>query len=232
MTTPDISDRIRGLLDKKQGKTQAALARFCGVSTAAVAQWVHKGGISETNIQKAAEFFNVSADFLRTGKTAAVRAYFPEDNQVPPGYFAIPEYSLVLGADPGKDAEPEWKELHESTPLIKPACFFHRHHANPTRCRQARVLGDSMEPFIESGDRVIFEESYSPYATQMPVIDGEVYVIAIDGAFKVKRLSKIRNGILVSSDNERYSDEKYEREELNRLRIYGRVLSFERESRR
>ena len=80
-----------------------------------------------------------------------------------------------------------------------------------------------MEPFIES---------YSPYATQMPVIDGEVYVIAIDGAFKVKRLSKIRNGILVSSDNERYSDEKYEREELDRLRIYGRVLSFERESRR
>ena len=48
----DLSERIKSRLDKSRGLTQASLARFCGVSTGAVAQWMSGGGIDSKNIEK------------------------------------------------------------------------------------------------------------------------------------------------------------------------------------
>ena len=74
-----IRSRLVQLLDRGQGKTQAALARHCGVSTAAVAQWVKNGGISLENLIKVAEFFEVSAEWLQSGEEGQITRSAPYD---------------------------------------------------------------------------------------------------------------------------------------------------------
>lgn len=51
-----LSARLASLFDKSTGKTQAALARYCGVSTSAVNQWTKSGKIFDSNLRKVAEF--------------------------------------------------------------------------------------------------------------------------------------------------------------------------------
>lgn len=73
-----LSARLASLFDKSTGKTQAALARYCGVSTSAVNQWTKSGKIFDSNLRKVAEFFGVSQRWLQTGegeKTAQVLSY-------------------------------------------------------------------------------------------------------------------------------------------------------------
>lgn len=51
-----INDRIKSKLDRSKGITQAAIARYCGVSTSVVAQWIAGDGIDYKHIPKIAKF--------------------------------------------------------------------------------------------------------------------------------------------------------------------------------
>lgn len=56
-----------------------------------------------------------------------------------------------------------------------------------------------------------------------------VYVISIDGARKIKRLSTLKDGVRIISDNEsRYPAEDFRGDECDRVRIYGRVIEVTR----
>lgn len=120
MPQSPISERVFSLFDRKKGKTQAALARFCGITTGAVAQW-RIGGIDFKHLPKIAKFFGVTEEWLR---------------------------------------------------------------------------------------------------------DGEIYVLSIDGTRKIKRLSKVKGGVEVISDNTRYKPETYTGDECDTMRIYGRVVEI------
>lgn len=45
----------------------------------------------------------------------------------------------------------------------------------------------------------------------------------------LKRLRKIKDGLLVSSDNPAYPPERYVKEECDRIQIFGRALHASRE---
>lgn len=49
-----ITERIKSRLDKDKGLTQAGLARFCKVSSAAVSHWMKGEGIDYRNLLKIA----------------------------------------------------------------------------------------------------------------------------------------------------------------------------------
>lgn len=63
-----ISERIFDLL-KKQKKSQGALSIALGIRQATVSSWKTKGTTPAADLlEKIAEFFNVSVDYLVTGK--------------------------------------------------------------------------------------------------------------------------------------------------------------------
>lgn len=63
-----ISSRIFALL-KEQGKTQTALANHIGIRVATVSAWKAQNTDPSANLlEKIAEFFGVSVDYLVTGK--------------------------------------------------------------------------------------------------------------------------------------------------------------------
>ena len=228
----EIAERLRSLLNRDAGLTQAALARFCDVSSAAVAKWCYQGVISPQNLMQAAKFFNVSHVWLATGEgekenRQPVRSCLPKEEKTPPGVVIIPVYKLVLSAGDGHN--PDWEEVTESEPMWFPESFFIAKHVSPSVCKVAEVIGDSMEPTLSRGDKILWAEEGDSRPAAVPVIDGQIYVLAIDGAYKVKRLRKIKDGLLVSSDNPAYPPERYVKEECDRIQIFGRALHASRE---
>ena len=247
-STDGISARLLQCLDRSAGKTQAALARFCSVSTAAVAQWVKNGSISDENLRKAAKFLGVNEQWLKTGEgpkdaDGGVRS-IGEFDEIPEGYSVVPEYEYRFSAGGGanngksipelqqeesKPKEKDWYVKKEGKPAIYRDSFFCSYHTTPSKCVRAKVQGDSMEPELHDGDTILFRKNPDYHPFNCHIVDGAIYAISIEGDDRVKRLSKIKGGIRVSSDNPRYGDEDFIGQECDdKLRIFGRVIEVSR----
>lgn len=217
----------------ESGLSRQQIADQLKITYQSVSEWETKNNRPRPErLEQLAKILGVSAAWLATGeglpKQQQILSYTPE-TEVPDGYSCVPEYQLSLGAHSGPGAEPEWEELREEKPIFYPDEFFYAHHTTPEKCKRARVHGDSMEPFIYDGDKVTWIDEDCPEIGCVRIVDGSIYVISIDGNFKIKRLQTCKNGIVVISDNERrYPPETYLEDECNRIRVYGRVIDLQR----
>lgn len=94
-------------------------------------------------------------------------------------------------------------------------------HYNPNSVRMLEVAGDSMTGIhLFSGDLVFFVPTDTP-------ADG-LNVIAIDEKLFVKRLEfdVLGQEIRVISENDRYSTQVLRGEDMNRLRVVGKVIGW------
>lgn len=131
----------------------------------------------------------------------------------------IPFYNVKFGA--GGEPEPTWEEAHDAEPRPFKRSTFREASADPANCRCVRVQGDSMEPTINDGDSVVID-----CGTFEHIIDGKVYAfVDPDNGLRIKRLRRKSRSLIVHSDNPQYSDEIIEGEDMNRLKIVGRVIS-------
>ena len=158
-----------------------------------------------------------------------VQAYIPGEETPPAGCVAVPEYRLTLAANTAPGDEPTWEEVNDAVPHWMPESFFLKKGVRPERCRFGRVDGDSMEPTLCDGDKVLWAEESDPRAGCVRIRDGAIYAVGIEGDLKVKRLRRIQDGIEVVSDNPAYKVMTYTGEAADRLRVFGRVLHVSRE---
>lgn len=234
MTITTLADRLKVALERS-GKTQRALALYCGVTTASTSYWFNGKTkvLTAENAMKAAMFLGVSVEWLTTGKgdmldTSNIKVFTDEDTP-PDDVVVIHEYRLVFGAhSDGIEPTPEWEIVEGGDDYWYRLSFFQQRHLNPDHCKRAKVTGDSMEPFIFGGDTVLFNEVSDPRPACVTICDGKIYVLSVDGKLKIKRLASIKDGISVRSDNPDYKPEDYTGDELARLRIYGRVIEVSR----
>ena len=222
--------KVKTLL-ASQGLNIAQLCRDLKIARQNFFYWERGDRVPSTqSVTKIAEYLGVqTAELLDESYVPAVVVQYPEDNTpLPDGYIEIPEYELKFSAGK-RELEPEWDELKCSRPAIYKSSFFHRIGANPSKCRRAKVQGDSMEPELHNGDIILFESTNTPFVQENVIVDGDIYVIAVDSACRIKRLSRIKNGIAISSFNsQEYPTETYIGEELDRIRILGKVLEVTR----
>ena len=85
------------------------------------------------------------------------------------------------------------------------------------------IFGNSMEPELKEGDVVLIDES------QKDVLAGSIYAVGIDDTIMVKRLEKRPKGLALLSENTRNETIYMEGEDLNRVRLIGKVLWVGRE---
>ena len=82
-----------------------------------------------------------------------------------------------------------------------------------------RVKGDSMEPELHEGDLVLVR-------VQDTIESGEYAVVLVDEEDGlVKKIELDRTHITLISENPYYPPRRFEREEMNRIRIFGKVIS-------
>lgn len=225
MTT--FKDRLNSLLAARS-LTYGKLAHAIGASRQSVQTWGSGRSVpTAPNLYKLASYFEVSPDWLKTGihpeasELTEPVAPTPYEGQLPDDDFVyIPEYRIRFGA--GDAPEPTLEEIEDVDAAIYRRRFFQRNRLNPNLCRRATVVGDSMEPVLWDGDKILFEER--PEGSE-PIKDGAVYAMSYGGSMRVKRLYRKANGdIIIHSDNPKYPDEIITGDERNLIRIYGRVI--------
>jgi phage repressor protein C with HTH and peptisase S24 domain len=92
-------------------------------------------------------------------------------------------------------------------------------HMHPRdKLRAFRMEGDSMQPYINPNDYIVYVEDYNPG------VDG-VYVLNRDNNLLVKRVFFKNNGsVLLYSENEKYPTEEVPQSEIKSINFVGKMI--------
>jgi phage repressor protein C with HTH and peptisase S24 domain len=85
------------------------------------------------------------------------------------------------------------------------------------------IIGNSMEPELKERDTVLIDQS------QKAVLAGAIYAVGIDDTIVVKRLEKRPKELVLLSENRSYPPINFRGEEMNSVRIIGKVIWICRE---
>lgn len=204
-----MANRIEQALLKKNGGNQSEMARFVGVTPQAVQKWI--AGDSEPrgkNLEKAAEFLNVSEIFLKFGVEAqnVVELGTPvvmpqhsrniqaiDDEEEHPDLVRIRKVKLHLSAGiTGFNAE---VEPVDDNPISFRREWLERRGYFSEKLIAIRVKGQSMEPGLYDGDTVVINTGD---ATPK---DGDVFAVNYEGEAVIKRMVRDFGFWWLTSDN-------------------------------
>jgi phage repressor protein C with HTH and peptisase S24 domain len=226
MEEPVLPENIRALRSHL-GLNQEEFAERIGAKQFQISKWENKGDEPSTRpLAKMSELAGVHVlHFMDErwkpgegpGATPATKAAKPapaNDDTV-----QIISLDLSLSMGPGTLIE----DFVESEPVSMDLALVQSITRTPSdRLRLVKGIGDSMEPTLRTGDRVMVDINDRQFSR----ING-IYWIDHFGAHGIKRLRSAGKGrILVISDNPLVADFEVAADEL---RIEGRVIWFARE---
>ena len=191
-----LSTRLAEALEAAQltapYKNKAGLAKHCGLQSV-----IHDGLVlgerrrqSTTSTPYAQPSTSASmrpgcAEGIGAMRSTSVQVYEDtgEGAALPdPNYIVIPQYHVQASAGPGNE-NPVFEEVDgKECGFIKPRWWFQLHQINPENCKTFEVHGDSMEPYLWDGDKILVD------CTPTDIISGKVYVFMIHGKMRVKVL--------------------------------------------
>lgn len=175
--TAEIGNRLRALREAKQ-LTQSDVAKAIGVKRTTVTRW--EGGTSNPKnaLEKLANFYNVSMEYINNGKTTI-------SNETNEGrVLRIPVLGQIAAGIPIEaiqDVE-GWEEI------IRPGAGDDVYYG-------LHIHGHSMEPRLYEGDTVIVKQT--DYFE-----DGDMCIVLIGTEATVKIVNKLPDGILLRAYNE------------------------------
>lgn len=207
-----LADRLKIAREKKR-LSQAELAEKVNTSQQAIAK-IEKGiTLQPRNITEIANALETSQKWLQLG--------IEEDEHLRShtDVFRIDVLNISASAGPGV-INSEFVEVLRSVEysIDHARCMFNSR--KPEQIRIINVSGDSMSGTIEPGDLLFVDISIRKF-------DGDgIYTFLYDETVHVKRLQKMKDKFIVISDNKNYPPwEPIEREEMNRVFIFGKVIA-------
>ena len=133
------------------------------------------------------------------------------------GFSIIPEIDVRASAGPG--AYHDGLEEAKETWLLPDPVIRHEFHARAADLRMITIDGDSMEPLLASGDRILIDTSQ-----RVPVPPG-IFVVWDGMGIVAKRVEHIPHSeptkVVIKSVNPEYQTYERDAEEIN---IVGRVI--------
>lgn len=187
------------------GASYAALSRMLRRNDAYVQQYVRRGTprlLAERDRRLLAAYFRV--DEAELGAVAGTAD----------GLAEIRRLDVEASAGPGALAG---EELAASTVRLDPRLLADL-RLRPETSAMLTARGDSMEPTIHDGDRIVVDERdrrVGPHPA--------IFVLRIDGALLVKRVARVVGDYLVTSDNPAYPPLS-----VDAVDIVGRVVWLSR----
>lgn len=200
--------------------TQKTLGDAVGVSQAAI-QKIETGRAAQTTkLLDIAKALMVRPEWLSSG-TGAMRADGEDDKKpshINHDVFRVDILDLAVSAGPGI-VNQEFVEILHS---VEYAPAEARHMFDGRKAENIRIInvrGDSMSGTIEPGDLLFVDISVKSF-------DGDgIYAFLYDDTAHVKRLQKMKDKLLVISDNKSYAAwDPIEKDEMNRVFVFGKVI--------
>lgn len=214
-----LAERLREAR-KAAGMTQKTLGDAVGVSQAAI-QKIETGRAAQTTkLLDIAKALRVRPEWLSSG-TGAMRADGEDDKKpshINHDVFRVDILDLAVSAGPGVINQ-EFVEILRSVEYDPAEA---RHMFDGRKAENIRIInvrGDSMSGTIEPGDLLFVDISVKSF-------DGDgIYAFLYDETAHVKRLQKMKDKLLVISDNKSYAAwDPIEKDEMNRVFVFGKVI--------
>ncbi|MDF4337010.1 S24 family peptidase [Vibrio parahaemolyticus] len=207
-----MSNRLETLL---KGRSIRKAAQEWGIAFNTLRNWINSDSKAPfVAIAKIAKQEDVDLNWLAYGETSTHKV---EQSK---RHLNVPKFGVLASAGGGSYIEEESVEDYYPFSLE----YLRRLRVSHADLIIVEAHGDSMAPYIESGDDLLLKRVEFNADN---VLSG-VHVISIDGMLKVKRLqySLQRNGYRIISDNPEYPEEFIGLEELmqDRMRVIGEVV--------
>jgi len=200
---------IKRLREATTITSQANLAKTLSISRAAITQAKKNDSIPIKWITELSRLFDVNPDWLEKGTGPKVQS----QNIYHEIFLQVPKIKARLSAGGGSfETEPEIKEFYS----------FRKDWLGKKGKARDMVLmdifGNSMEPELKEGDTVLIDQS------QKAVLAGAIYAVGLADTIVVKRLEKRPKELVLLSENERYPMMCFRDEEMDSVRIVGKVI--------
>lgn len=136
-------------------------------------------------------------------------------------FSLIPRINIKASLGPGYDVDEEQVVGHYAFSKN----WLSYKNIDPKSSLLIKAVGESMNPTIQNNDTCLVDlKSNHPK-------DGKIYAISLLGSAKIKRVVfKMDGSIILRSDNPDFEDEVITHEELESLKIVGRVVWFGRDA--
>ena len=220
MKTIEETYRERLLMLSKEYGGQTGLSKRIDKSPAQISQWINGSADSKTGKAR-----SMKSDTAREIEIALKlpRGWFDqpvESAHTTPqkGYIQLTLLDIKTEAGYGFDNN----DYPKSVKLIEVSEKWAKNKLghNLESISVITASGDSMQPTFHSGDWLFVDKTTNFYDE-----DG-VYVFMSSSGLKVKRLQKFVSGELrIISDNQKYKSEVIEDNELNSIKICGKVVA-------
>ena len=214
-------------------ETQQELAAVLGVNRSAVTQAKKRDAVPDKWLLALSRAYGLNPDWLERGEgvvqgapriqTSSVAGNDPLEQAGMDAFdeFArVPKVQAMLCAGGGS---------FETELGVKEYYAFRRNwlerRGDPARMVLMDVTGNSMEPEIKEGDTVLIDQS------QGRIIAGGVFALGIEDTVMIKRVEKQPGALILHSDNTDYSSIRLMGEELDQVRIIGKLIWIAREYR-
>lgn len=199
-----IANNLNRLLSKN-GKNQADLAEYMGVSQAAASNWCKGIKIPRMDkIDRICVYFGCTRSDLMDPKD-------PEIQKSSLGTYRIPVLSTVAAGQP----------MFSDDDVIEYIDYDREPRNNIIG---VRIEGDSMMPAIQDGDTVVIDR-------EAVWEDGDVVIVTVSNNYGMcKRIKRYADGIALISNNPSYEPKYYSVAEVNALpvRVIGKVKELRR----
>jgi phage repressor protein C with HTH and peptisase S24 domain len=199
-----------------QIRSQTELAAVLGINRSAITQAKRKGTIPASWILGLSRKYSLNPDWLERGTGEPRRNRIEQD----PEFEKVPKVNARLCAGDGS---------FEVGSGIQGFYAFRKDWLSRKGSAVSMVLmdifGNSMAPELKDGDTVLVDEN------QKAIIAGALYAVGIEDTVMVKRVEKHPNNLVLQSDNKDYAPIFLQADEMNQVRIIGKVVWVGREYR-
>lgn len=196
--------------------SQQELAEALGVNRSAVTQAKRRNVIPDKWTLKLVRDYGLEPLWLETGQGSMRR----ETCAVAGGLHQVPKVMARLCAGGGsfetENAVQEYHAFHED---------WLRRKGTPGEMVLMDVFGASMEPEIREGDTALVDQS------QQSILAGAIYAVGVEDTVMVKRMEKRPGALVLISDNTDYAPIELRGQEVETIRIIGKVVWICREYR-
>lgn len=208
------NDVLKRLRDIHGATNNAQLAELLMISKSTVHNWKERSVIPYKEVCSTALEMGVSIEWLLTGKGEKTQG---TNNALS---LSVPHYAIQASAGGGTLVEAEQIEQH----LTLSREWLKREGITSNDLIGIYTKGDSMEPTLINGDSLLIDRQQNAIGSE-----GGIYVINYDGELFVKRVQKLLDGrIAVTSDNKNHLSIEISKNDLEQLKIIGRVVWFGR----
>lgn len=205
-----FDDFIERVFETTGINSQIELADALGINRSAITQARKKGAVPDRWILGLYRKFGLNPDWLENGIGAIFLKFGRDDGEE---FTYVPKVQARLCAGGGSFEVDSGVEGYYS---FRQAWLAGK--GSTDKMVLVDVFGNSMEPELKDGDTVLIDQS------RTDIIAGAVYAVGIDDTIMVKRIEKHPKKLVLLSDNTRYASISLEREEIDSVRVIGKVI--------